>query len=234
DLVDRDTMLARLDSYMKQVFEWLTENEYIDMIYAYDIANECWMENGSMRDSFWLKTIGEDYLYQTFKIARKYAPETVDLYYNDYNEQYKTDTFVKFIESMKDEDGNYLLDGIGFQAHLYTKDDMKTYFKTLDTISALGLKVQLTELDVCLGKYQGYLKATTENLLVQGKYMYDLIAGIFERVDNGTLNSDALTFWGFKDDLSWRKDGSPLLMDKSMNPKPAFFGALQMKEEVGY
>lgn len=233
-LVSRDVMLARLDSYMKQIFDKLTEGGYIDMFYAYDIANECWMEDGSMRDSKWRQVIGDDYLIQAFTIANKYAPESIDLYYNDYNEQFKTQTLVDFVNTLKDADGNYLIDGVGFQAHLYTSDDMDEYFETVDALAATGLKVQITELDVCLGKYLGYLPNTEENLQEQGRYYYNLINGIFERVDAGTLNMDALTFWGYTDRMSWRSEAYPLLFDSMNQPKYAFFGAMQVKEKAGF
>ncbi len=54
------------------------------------------MEDGSKRDSLWLQTIGDDYLWYAFYFADKYAPEYIDLYYNDYNEQFKTDTLYDF------------------------------------------------------------------------------------------------------------------------------------------
>lgn len=233
-LVTREEMLARLDSYIKQVFEGLEEKGYINLFYAYDVVNEAWMEDGSMRDSNWKETIGDDYLWQAFYIADKYAPESIDLYYNDYNEQYKTETLVNFVETLKDEDGNYLIDGVGFQAHLYTSDNLKDYFKTVDAVSALGLKVELTELDVCLGAYTKPLFAVDENTRAQGQFMYELIYGLLERVDNGTLNMDAITFWGFADDLSWRKEYSPLLYNKKLEPKYAYYGAMQIKDKAGY
>lgn len=233
-LASREEMLARMDSYMKQVFEGLEEKGYIDLFYAYDVVNEAWMEDGTMRDNKWLQTIGDDYLWQAFNTANKYAPESIDLYYNDYNEQFKTQTLVDFVETLKDEDGNYLIDGVGFQAHLYTSDSLTDYFNTVDAVSALGLKVQLTELDVCLGAYQKPLLAVEDNTKAQGQFMYNLVNGLLERVDNGSLQMDAITFWGFADNLSWRKEYSPLLFNKKLVPKYAFYGAMQVKENAGF
>ena len=234
EYVNRDEMLSRMESMMKQVFEQLDELGYLDLFYAYDVANEALMENGSMRQNHWSDIIGDDYLWYAFYYADKYAPESVDLYYNDYNEQFKTQTLFDFVNTLVDEDGSYLIDGIGFQAHLYTSDNLDSYFKTLDKLGETGLKIQLTELDVCLGKYQAPLDATDENLQEQGRFYYDLINGLFERVDAGLVNMDALTFWGFADSLSWRREYSPLLYDKSTQPKYAYYGAMQMKELAGY
>lgn len=233
-LCDRDEMLARMESFIRQVFEKLEELGYIDLFYAYDVANECWMEDGSMRDSNWRQTIGDDYLWYAFSYADKYAPESIDLYYNDYNEQFKTETLYDFVNTLVDDEGNYLIDGVGFQAHLYTKDNLISYFRTVDKIASTGLKVELTELDVCLGAYMKQLEPTEENLAAQGRFTYDLINGLFKRIDEGTLNMDAITFWGFTDSLSWRKEYSPLLYDGDMAPKPMYYGAAQIKEMSGY
>ncbi|MBQ2101837.1 MAG: endo-1,4-beta-xylanase [Lachnospiraceae bacterium] len=230
DLVDREEMLKRMESMIKTSFEQLEELGYIDIFYAYDVVNEAWMENGSMRQNRWSEIIGDDYLWYAFYYANKYAPESIDLYYNDYNEQFKTETLLKFVDTLKDKDGNYLIDGVGFQAHLYTTDSLDQYFQTMDAIAETGLKIQLTELDVCLGRYQSPGKATDENLQKQAQFYYDLIGGIFERVDSGKVKSDALTFWGFADSLSWRKEYSPLLYTSSFKAKPALYGALQISE----
>lgn len=235
-LVSREVMLARLDSYVKQVFTMLQEQGYADIIYAYDVVNEAVMEDGGLRKDMnnWYATIGDDFIKQAFIVANKYAPENIALYYNDYNEQFKTDALEALAKSLVDDQGNSLIDGIGFQAHLYTEDDLTAYFKTVDQLSALGLKIELTELDVSLGRWQHELKATDENLRVQGQYYYNLINGIFARADAGTLNIDALTFWGFSDGQSWRKSASPLLYNSAFRPKPAFYGAAQIKEYAGF
>ncbi len=233
-LADRDSMLSRMESMISQVFNKLDEAGYLELFYAYDIVNEAWMEDGSMRDCKWRETIGDDYLWYAFYYADKYAPESVDLYYNDYNEQFKASTLVSFVETLVDTDGRSLIDGIGLQAHLYTKDSIDKYLKTLDTLSATGLKLQITELDVCLGAYQEVLDPTDENLRLQGQFYYSLLKGILERVDAGTLKMDALTFWGYQDGYSWRKEGSPLLYDAGDQPKYSYYGVLQMKEQAGY
>ena len=233
-LVGREEMLKRMESMIKQVFEKLEELGYIDLFYAYDVVNEAWMEDGSLRQSNWTATVGDDFIWHAFNFANKYAPESIDLYYNDYNEQFKTNTLESFVKTLVDDKGNYLIDGIGFQAHLYTSDSLDDYFKTVDQLSALGLKIQLTELDVCLGKYQFPQNATPKMLSKQGKYYYNLVKGLLDRVDAGTLKMDALTFWGFCDAMSWRKAYSPLLFDKNLKPKYAFFGAAQVEEHAGF
>lgn len=234
NLASREVMLARMESYIRQVFEQLESLGYIEMFYAYDVVNEAWEDNSKMRECLWKKTIGDDYLWYAFYYADKYAPEYIDLYYNDYNEQFKTTCLYEFVQTLVDENGRSLIDGVGFQAHLYTEDSLYSYFKCVDKLATTGLKINLTELDVSLGTWQNIKPATQENLKAQGQFYYELINGLFTRVEEGTLKMDALTFWGFSDQLSWRKDRSPLLYDGSYAPKYAYYGALQIKEKAGF
>ena len=78
------------------------------------------------------------------------------------------------------------------------------------------------------------LQPNDENFKMQGQFCYDLINGLFERVDAGKLKMDALTFWGFWDNASWRKEYSPLLYAADFSPKYAYYGAMQEKDKAGY
>ena len=233
-LVGRWEMLTRMESLISGNFEELKRLGYLDLFYAYDVVNEALIEDGSIRKSHWTETIGDDYIWYAFYFADKYAPQTIDLYYNDYNEQYKADHLAEFVGTLTDEDGRSLIDGIGLQAHLYTSDDLKGYFNAVDTLAQTDLKLQLTEVDVGLGKYQNPLSPTDANLKNQGRFCYDLISGLFERVDSGMAKIDAITFWGFSDGISWRKEYSPQLYDSDLNPKYALYGAMQIYDYSGY
>lgn len=233
-LVDRDTMLKRMESYIKQVFEQLESFGYLDLFYAYDVVNEGIMEDGSYRDCNWKQIIGDDYIWYAFYYADKYAPDTVKLYYNDYNEQFKTQHIVKLANTLVDETGRYLIDGIGCQGHLYTKDSIDSYMKTLKAFSELGLDVQITELDISLGEWTNILAPTEENLIAQGKYYYDLISRIAADNKAGITKVSGITFWGISDANSWRSDRNPLLFDKMFKPKYAYFGAVLDRDHSGY
>ncbi len=233
-LASRKVMLARMESYIKQVFSIIDEMGYSDIFYAYDIVNEAIMEDGSLRDCLWLNSIGEDYAKKAFTYARKYAPEHVGLYYNDYNEQFKNDFLVDYVNTLKDEDGKYLLDGVGFQSHLYTRDKLSDFINVIDKISALGVKVEITELDISLGAYKAPLPPEKRHLKTQGKMYYELIDNIIERIDNNTIQIDSITFWGFCDALTWRADYHPNLYDEDLNAKFAFFGAMGVRKLAGY
>lgn len=234
DLVDRDTLLSRMESYIKQVFELLDELGYSDMFHGYDVVNEAILDDGSLRDCYWKEIIGDDYIWHAFNYANKYAPDHIKLYYNDFNEQFKTQAIIDLANDLVDEDGKSLIDGIGCQGHLYTRDSIDQYILMLKSFSNLDLDVQITELDISLGTWENVLNPTEENLVDQGKYFYELISKIVRENLDGNTNVSGITFWGFDDGLSWRHDRSPLLYNGVSNPKYSYYGAKLDKDNAGY
>ncbi len=234
EFVDRDTMLARMESFIKQVFEELDSHGFSDILYAYDVVNEAILDDGSLRGCEWLDIIGDDYIWHAFYYADKYAPEHTKLYYNDFNEQFKTKAIMNLAKSLVDEDGEYLIDGIGCQGHLYTKDSIEQYIDMMKSFASLGIDVQITELDISLGTWQNILPATEENLLEQGQYYYELISNIVLENELGNTAVSGITFWGFADNLSWRNDRHPLLFNSKLEAKYSYYGAKLDKNKAGY
>lgn len=58
---------------------------YYDECYAWDVVNEAYNDDGTLRSDIWLDTIGKEYIELAFKFARKYTSPRTRLYYNDYN-----------------------------------------------------------------------------------------------------------------------------------------------------
>ncbi len=107
-LVDKDTLIERLKTYIYGAMEYVYSNGFADTVYAFDVVNEAVDEgkDDGLRRSYWYKIIGPEFLYYSFLFAREaeltysrqYAglygldPEgdlssiTPKLFYNDYNE----------------------------------------------------------------------------------------------------------------------------------------------------
>ena len=75
--VSRDTLLARMQSHIGTVV-----GRYRGRVHCWDVVNEAIDDNGQMRDSPWLRIIGEDYIEKAFTFARQADPEAI-LIYND-------------------------------------------------------------------------------------------------------------------------------------------------------
>jgi endo-1,4-beta-xylanase len=84
-------------------------------------------------------------------------------------------------------------------------------------IAALGIKLRVSELDIGITKY-------TETSLQAQADKYRVMMELMLRFADQT---EAVQVWGITDNMSWRSQSYPLLFDKFMNPKPAFYAVLE-------
>ncbi len=79
ELVDRETLLKRMHDHISTVV-----GRYKGRIQSWDVVNEALNEDGTLRQSLWLKIIGEDYIAKAFQYAHEADPQA-QLTYNDYS-----------------------------------------------------------------------------------------------------------------------------------------------------
>ena len=212
-LVSREVLLGRMENYIRSVLE-LTEAQYPGVIVSWDVLNEAIDDStNKLRNSNWMKIIGEDYPNQAFAFARKYAAEGVKLYYNDYNTAYygKLAGIEKLLKDLL-EDGN--IDGYGFQMHHSVgQPSMQMIEDAVETIANLGLSLRVSELDIGAG-------GNSEAAFKKQAQKYADIMKLLVRYSD---RFEAVQVWGLNDSLSWRSKDYPLLFDGRNNPKPAFW-----------
>lgn len=218
-LVSREVMLQRMENFIRQVLTYFDEN-YPGLIYAVDVVNEAFNgPNMSVQttENRWYDTIGEDYVYYAFLYARKYAPDYMKLFYNDYNDLSKTRSTPKNLQRVKDEG---LIDGIGMQAHYSAESNSATQvLVAVKEYCAAGYEVQLTELDIGMSsKNPWYLKK-------QAIFYGDLFSGLAELVEEG-YPITGVTVWGLSDTLTWRSGEYPLLFNTDLTPKDAYYSVV--------
>ncbi|HKM35603.1 MAG TPA: endo-1,4-beta-xylanase [Lachnospiraceae bacterium] len=221
-LVSRDVMLARMENYIADVLGYFNEN-YPGLIYAVDVVNEAFDigngdENGVRNvNNRWYETVGDDYYYQAFVFARKYASEDMKLFYNDYGCVDKVNLILGHLQKAKDEG---LIDGIGMQSHLSVNDNI--YIKFVNAAKAFcdaGYEVQSTELDI------GVTENTDSAFMTQGRKYRSFFKSMKNLQEEGYAIT-GITVWGLNDTLSWRTGEYALLFDQEMNPKKAYLGAM--------
>ena len=221
-LVSREVMLQRMESYIKSVLEYYTEN-YPGLIYAVDVVNEAFdvgdgdADGIRQKNNKWYDTIGPDYVYWAFYYARKYAPEGVSLFYNDYACMWKVDLMIKNLKKVNEEG---LIDGIGMQSHLSVDDSVSMFADAIKRFSAEGYEIQLTELDV------GVKEANDAAFTKQGRFYKNLMKNVTKLKEEG-VNITSVTVWGLSDALTWRRGENPLLFTADLEPKPAYYGFMQ-------
>ena len=230
---DKATSDARIENFIKQTFEQL-QSKYPNLkLYAYDVCNEVFKnDGGGLRvrsgdpndTSQWTNIYGENnngHIIAGFKAARKYAPKTCKLYLNDYNEYMpaKCENLCDMAKQiMKEGD---LIDGIGMQSHLDARyPDKTTYEDAIKKFIALGLDVQITELDI------------TNNIGDSNKQR-QLWKDVFTVAMTYSDHISSLTMWGTYDQRSWRaSQGGPLLFTGYDQPKAAYNDVIALASQI--
>jgi endo-1,4-beta-xylanase len=218
-LASREVVLKRMETHITTVLKHF-KDKYGDKnpIYCWDVVNEPISDQKGLRGlsegSFWLDTVGEDYIEKAFEYAHKADP-SVKLYINDYNiERFsqKTIDMYNLVKSLKDK--NVPVDGIGMQMHLNINSYVKDVKGSINKFKTLGVDLQVTELDMDL---MG--DVSEASLANQAKLYKD----IFDVLIQEKQNISSVTFWGVSDELSWlKKPNAPLLFDSKLAPKPAY------------
>jgi len=215
--VSRDVMLARLDNYIRLVFEAL-EAEFPGLVVSFDVVNEAIDDNsGQLRESTWTRIVGQDFVNQAFSFARKHAPRGMALYYNDYSTPYqpKLDGILRLLASLQEEGS---IDGHGFQCHYHLHTPSMEQLKTaMDKVIALGLRLRMSEMDILVDA------ASDENFERQAKRYGEILALFRDYAEH----IDAVHTWGVTDNYSWKASQFPLLFDGQGQPKPAFYAVAE-------
>ena len=216
--VSSNIMDQRLESFIKNTFELIASSYPRLQVYAYDVANELFLnDGGGMRgadNSNWVRIYGDDsFVIKAFTYARKYAPKGCKLFLNDYNEYIPAKTNDIYNMAMKLKELG-VIDGIGMQSHLDVGYPSASVYKTaLEKFISTGLEVQITELDI-----------TTNNFSSQAS----LYKEIFRLAVNNKNSITALTVWGTNDSVSWRRNQNPLLFSQGYQPKEAYYAVIEV------
>ena len=230
--VSKEVLLARLKRHINDVV-----SRYKGKVYAWDVVNEAVPDGGAdiYRKSKFLEIIGEEYIQRAFEYAHEADP-TAKLFYNDYNTENKAkrDKIYLIVQGLVAK--GVPIHGVGLQAHWSLFEPTSQELEeSITKFASLGLKIQITELDVSVHPKQheaskealkGVSIFTPEMDEKQAQH-YKMLFEVFRKYKN---NISGITFWNLSDNYSWldnfpirgRKD-FPLLFDQNNQPKKAFF-----------
>jgi endo-1,4-beta-xylanase len=244
----RDALLARMKDHIQTVV-----GRYKGRIKGWDVVNEALNEDGTLRQTPWMRIIGPDYIAKAFQFAHEADP-AAELYYNDYNLDYaaKRNGAVRLIKSLLDQ--GIPVKAIGSQEHLkLTTPTAAEVDSSIRAFAALGVKVNMTELDIdllpqatrnsadvslragpapSLNPYAAALPDSMQQKLAQ-RYR-DLFRVYMANKDA----IDRITFWGVSDGDSWLngwpvpgRTSYPLLFDRQLGRKPAYEAVAEVARE---
>lgn len=231
--LSREEALVNLRTHIRTVME-----HFGDKVISWDVVNEAMNDNpgnpadweSSLRQAPWKTAIGADYVEQAFLAAREVLDEhpewNIKLYYNDYNEdnQNKAQAIYNMVKALNDKyalnhPGKKLIDGVGMQAHYNVNTNPENVRLSLEKFISLGVEVSVTELDIQAGSnYE-----LSEKLADAQGYLYAQLMSLYKE---HAANIARVTFWGMDDNTSWRASSNPLLFDKSLQAKPAYYGVI--------
>lgn len=231
--VTKEVLLQRLKDHITTVVK-----RYKGTIYAWDVVNEAISDKQDewLRNSIWYQVCGDAYIAKAFQYAHEADPDAL-LFYNDYNEinPVKREKIYKLVKKLKD--AGVPIHGIGLQAHWAVNEPTRNQLdSTIKRFAGLGLKIQITELDVSVYPKEHDARepkaANTNTTFTTEKEQRQLevYKMCFEVFRKYRQDISAITFWNISDRNSWldnfpvrgRKD-YPLLFDKDGKPKKAFW-----------
>lgn len=237
DTVSKEVLLQRIRDHIFAV-----AGRYKGQIYAWDVVNEAISDRRDeyLRPSPFLKICGEEFIAKAFQWAHEAAPDA-QLFYNDYNEisPVKREKIYRLVKSLKD--AGVPIHGVGLQAHWAINEPTRGQLdSTLQRFADLGVKVQITELDISVypkehdaraRKAEDTNTAFTAEREQRQQEVYKMAFELFRKYRN-TVSS--VTFWNISDRHSWldnfpvqnRKD-YPLLFDKDLQPKKAYWDVVK-------
>ena len=228
-------------------------SRYKGKINSWDVVNEALNEDGTLRNSIFLKKMGEDYLASAFRWTSEIDP-SADLYYNDYNmtNSEKRKGAITLVKAIQDK--GIKIDGVGMQGHWHLDSpSIEEIEQSILDYSALGIKVAITELDVSVLPNPWDLEGAEisqnfENTEGMNPYKEKLPDSIQVRLANRYKEIFALflkhrekisrvTFWGVSDGQSWLngfpirgRTNYPLLFDRALKPKAAYDSIIALKQ----
>ncbi|PYP78401.1 MAG: 1,4-beta-xylanase [Gemmatimonadetes bacterium] len=238
--LSRDELLARMKEHIATVV-----GRYKGRIRGWDVVNEALNEDGTLRQSPWLRIIGPDYIAKAFQFAHEADP-AAELYYNDYNLDYpaKRDGVVRLVRSL--QAAGVPIHAVGSQEHLkLTTPSIALVDSSIRIIAATGVKVNVTELDIDL--LPPVTRTATADVSVRAGPAPQLDpyrSGLPDSVQQALARRyedlfrvylahkdviDRVTFWGVADRDSWLngwpvrgRTSYPLLFDRENKPKLAY------------
>ncbi|MGW0058750.1 endo-1,4-beta-xylanase [Streptosporangium sandarakinum] len=213
--LDATTLRAAMNNHIATVVGRYADNPVVK---SWDVVNEAFNEDGTMRDSFWYRKLGSGYIADAFRAARAADPD-VKLCINDYNVEgvnAKSTAMYNLVKTLRGQ--GVPIDCVGFQGHLSLQYGFPGQVKeNAQRFADLGVDVRFTEIDVRMALPRDSAKDTRQATYYRN--VMDACLAVSRCV--------GVTIWGFTDRYSWVPDtfpgeGAALPYDENYGRKPAY------------
>ena len=190
---------------------------YKGQVYAWDVVNEPFNEDGSLRQDVFYNAMGSGYIADALRTAHAADPNA-KLYLNDYNiegENAKSNGLYTLAQQLLAQ--GVPLNGIGLESHFVLGQVPSSMLANMQRFAALGLDVAVTELDDRI-----YLPASSANLQQQATDYSNVVKDCL-----AVSHCVGVSQWGVSDSSSWIPGafpgyGAATMYDNNYQPKPAY------------
>jgi endo-1,4-beta-xylanase len=239
-LVSREVLLQRMYDHIRSVV-----GRYKGRIKSWDVVNEALNDDGTLRQSMWLKIIGDDYIAKAFQYAHEADPDA-ELTYNDYalENEPKRNGAIALIKRLQAQ--GVPITSVGLQGHdNLTWPSVEQQDATISAFADLHVKIAISELDIDVlpqATAEGgaevtmnvkgdpaldpYAKGLPDSVQEELAHRYAELFGVYLKHRDVVKR---VTLWGVSDGDSWLnhwpvkgRTNYPLLFDRDGLPKPAF------------
>ncbi len=190
---------------------------YKGQVYAWDVVNEPFNEDGSLRQDVFYNAMGSGYIADALRTAHAADPNA-KLYLNDYNiegENAKSNGMYNLIQSLKSQ--GVPIDGVGFESHFIEGQNPSDLQANMQRFANLGVDVAVTELDDRI-----QLPTNSGNLAQQATDFGNVVKACL-----AVSRCVGISQWGVDDGHSWIPGtfpgyGAATMYDNNDQPKPAY------------
>ncbi len=205
-------------------------SHFKNKIKSWDVVNEAFNEDGTLRNSIWKQKIGVGYIEKAFLYAREADPNAL-LFYNDFNLESnptKRSSVLALLNNLRNR--GVKIDGIGIQMHISTYYPEPTQLaNSFQEIVANNYKIHVSELDISVNPL-GEDIVPSEKLLNEQANLLGSVVLNYNQIPKQYQHG--ITFWGISDKNSWirsfyNREDYPLLYDDNYLPKPCYCKLIQ-------
>lgn len=205
-------------------------NHFKGKVRSWDVVNEVFDDDGKLKQTFWLKKLGPDYIGRCFQYARAVDSKAL-LFYNDYGQEYsmkKRHAIANMVASFKKR--GIPIDGIGLQMHTRVGVSEAKIRAAIGVLAKTGLKLHISELEISARSKKTNIFKMEDDLEHQQAEKYNLIFKTYNTIP--AKQRFGITTWNVSDADSWKNTKNkyfdfPLLFDHEYRPKEAYRAILK-------
>lgn len=220
---------AALEHIMKTHIQTVVAH-FKGKVTSWDVVNEAFEDNGTLRNSIWRQKLGADYVARCFQYAHE-ADTGAKLFYNDYGHEYspaKRTAIINLVTTLKSR--GIPVHGIGLQMHTHYNQTDANLAAAISTAGATGLLVHISELDVSLNPGNRQDTVLTPAMTAAQASRYRYIVKTYNALPSA--QQFGITSWNVTDGDSWlrhrhKKPDWPLPFDEHYQRKPAYDAILE-------